>query len=99
MRLYIPSKNESIKPNHRSWFSKTLADAVRSKKKALIEWKSNATPENDLLRKQARNRCISLKNAETSSIPYLIKDDRNFTHTVEKANISADIFFHKFFTF
>ena len=28
MRLYIPSKNKSIKPKDRSWFNKTCADAA-----------------------------------------------------------------------
>ena len=41
MRLYIPSKNKSIKPKDRSWFNKTCADAVRSKEEAFIVWKSN----------------------------------------------------------
>ena len=57
MRLYIPSKNKSIKPKDRSWFNKTCADAVRSKEQAFIEWKSNKTTENELLRKEARKRC------------------------------------------
>ena len=39
MRMYIPSKNKSIKSKDRSWFNKTCADAVRSKEEAFIEWK------------------------------------------------------------
>ena len=60
MRLYIPSKNKSIKPKDRSWFNKTCADAVRSKEEAFIEWKSIPTPANELLRKEARNRCNAI---------------------------------------
>ena len=33
-----------------------------------------------------------MKNAETSSIPHLIKDDQTFTHSVGKANILVEIF-------
>ena len=57
MRLYIPSKNKSIKSKDRSWFNKNCADAVRSKEEACIERKSNTTPENELLRKEARSNC------------------------------------------
>ena len=113
IRLYFPSENKSIKPKDRSWFNNTYADAVRSKEKAFIEWKSNFTPENELLHKEATNRCNAIlkqqqflheqklrrkvldyskgsknfwsfvktvKNAETSSIPHLIKDGQTFTH-------------------
>ena len=52
MRLIIPSKNKSIKSKDRSWFNKTCADAVRFKEEAFIEWKSNPTPENQLLLKE-----------------------------------------------
>ena len=67
MRMYIPSKNKSIKPNDRSWFYKTCADAVRSKEEAFIEWKSNPTRENELLRKEARNRQHHIKAATVST--------------------------------
>ena len=51
------NKNKYIKLKDRSWFNKMCADAVRSKEEAFIECKSNPTPENELLRKEARNRC------------------------------------------
>ena len=57
MRMYIPSKNKSIKPKDHSCFNKTSADAVRSKEEAFIEWKSIPTPVNELLRKEARSNC------------------------------------------
>ena len=115
--MYIPCKNKSIKPKDRTWFNKTGADTVRSKEESFIEWKSNPTPENELLRKEVRNRCNAIlkqqheqklrrkvldfskgsknfwsfvkmvKNAETSSIPHLIKYGQTFTHSVEKAKI------------
>ena len=34
----------------------------------------------------------TVKNAETSSIPHLIKDGQTITHSVEKANILAESF-------
>ena len=46
-----------MKPEDRSWFNKTCADAVKSKEEAFIEWKLNPTPKNELLRNEARNRC------------------------------------------
>ena len=58
--MYIPSKNKSIKLKDRSWFNKTCVDAVRSKEEAFIEWKSIPTPVNELLRKEARNRCNAI---------------------------------------
>ena len=60
MRLYIPSKNKSIKSKDRCWFNKTSVDAVWSKEEAFVEWKLNPTPENELLRKEARNRCNAI---------------------------------------
>ena len=51
MRLYITSRIKAMKPKDRSW----CPDAVRSKEEAFIQWKSNPTPDNELLRKQARN--------------------------------------------
>ena len=60
MRMYIPSKNKSIKPKDRSWFNKMCADVVRSKAEAFIEWKSIPTPVNELLRKETRNRCNAI---------------------------------------
>ena len=60
MRLYIPSKNKSIKPKNRSWFEKMCADAVRSKEEAFIAWKSIPTSVHELLRKEARNRCNAI---------------------------------------
>ena len=34
----------------------------------------------------------TVKNAETLSIPHMIKDGQTFTHLVEKANILAEMF-------
>ena len=116
MRLYIRKTAPGLK---------TCADAVRSKEEAFIEWKSNTTPENELPRKEARNRCNAVlkqqqflheqklrrkvldyskgsknfwsfvktvKNAETSSLLHFIKDGQTFTHSVDKANILAEMF-------
>ena len=60
MLLYIPSKNKYIEPKDRSWFNKTCATAVRSKEEAFIEWKSNPTPENEVLIKKTRNGCNAI---------------------------------------
>ena len=62
MRMYIPNKNKSIKPKDRSWFNKTCAAAVKSKE----EWKSNPTPENELLRKEVRYRCNAILKQQQS---------------------------------
>ena len=56
-RLYIPTTNKSIKSKDRFWFTKTCADAVRTKEEAFIERKSNTIPENEQLRNEAKIRC------------------------------------------
>ena len=61
MRLYIPRKTNFIKPKDRPWFNKSCTDAVRSKEEVFIERTSNLTPENQVLCKEARNRCNHIK--------------------------------------